>query len=178
MFKWFWTISSLGVPVSTRSTRASGSCWRVLLFPDFFDFLSRLPYTERLLAGCITVWKGRNQFTSSNKMKIKGNLSFRTLKSRKDLKLRCILCLWTRRFCAGLFIFKRRGIYSSLKIISLLRARLLQAIGFQKALISRGGSALQKRSPFEIRFIDKWYPLNILRLELCTSLNCYKCLVF
>ena len=177
MFKWFWTISSLGAPVSTRSTRASGSCWRVLLFPDFFDFLSRLPLHGEL-AGRLYGRVALNQFTSSNKMKIKGNLSFRTLKSRKDLKLRCILCLWTRRFCAGLFIFKRRGIYSSLKIISLLRARLLQAIGFQKALISRGGSALQKRSPFEIRFIDKWYPLNILRLELCTSLNCYKCPVF
>lgn len=53
---------------STRSTRASGSFWRVLLFSDFFDFLSRLPYTESLLAGCITVWKGRNQFTSPIKI--------------------------------------------------------------------------------------------------------------
>ena len=154
---------------------------RFLLASAAVSWLLWLPFETPLHAELARRLYGRvglNQFTSSNKMKIKGNLSFRTLKSRKDLKLRCILCLWTRRFCAGLFIFKRRGIYSSLKIISLLRARLLQAIGFQKALISRGVSALQKRSPFEIRFIDKWYPLNILRLELCTSLNCYKCPVF
>ena len=36
----------------------------------------------------------------------------------------------------------------------------------------------QKRYPFYITSIDKWYPFHLLSWQLCFSFNCCKCAVF